>query len=306
MIKNKISVICPVYNGKKFIKPFSKSIDNLHIPKDVSFELFLIDNCSNDDSYLVLSKWINSYNNRNNNNIILKKFNRQKSSYATRNFGVKLTSGDVICFVDIDCVIPNDYLINVKKKIPINKQKYLIAGDVKLFKNEEDNIFEYYDLILGFNMKTYFEQKTGVTANLIVSKNLINEIGGFDEYKSGADRNFCKNAVKNYNASFFSCNDILVYHPCRNTLKEHLNKIHRICNGIAKYNKKLPFYSIVLYVFKQIIGSVFQINQIKQIILRRQIFKKLSIVNKFKLVLLIFLLGAYNRIYLATKTIKFY
>ena len=67
MIKNKISVICPVYNGKKFIKPFSKSIDNLHIPKDVSFELFLIDNCSNDDSYLVLSKWINSYNNLNNN-----------------------------------------------------------------------------------------------------------------------------------------------------------------------------------------------------------------------------------------------
>ena len=189
MIKNKISFICPVYNGEKFIKTFIKSIDNLDIPKDVSFELLLIDNCSNDDSYLVLSKWIKSYN-IGNNNIILKKFNRLKSSYASRNFGVKLASGDVLCFVDIDCVIPNDYLINVHKKIPTNKQKYLIAGNVKLFKNEENNIFEYYDLILGFNMKTYFEQKTGVTANLIVSKNLINEIGGFDEYESGADRNF--------------------------------------------------------------------------------------------------------------------
>ena len=144
MQKINFSIICPFYNGIEFLDSFIKSFNELEVPSHVNLELVLVDNASDDNSFEVLSSWITKYNGAIE--IIIKKYTKTKSSYASRNFGFTFANGDVIGFVDIDCVLPNDYVQNIFYKLPINNNKYLIAGNVKLFIRDENNLFEYYDL----------------------------------------------------------------------------------------------------------------------------------------------------------------
>lgn len=94
----KISVIVPVYNCEKYIK---RLIDSILSETYNNFELIVLDDGSTDRSLEILK----TYNDKRM--ILIEKENTGVSS--TRNMGLKLATGDLICFIDSDDYISENY-----------------------------------------------------------------------------------------------------------------------------------------------------------------------------------------------------
>lgn len=144
----KLSVIVCVYNEINTIEKILKKIDEVNLPKNISKEIIIIDNCSVDGTKELLKKKID----KNNYKIYFQEKNMGKGSSIIK--GVSLASGDMIVFQDADLEYePNNYvkLIN------------------HLFDKNLDGVFGSRIL----NKEDYFTYKLNKTAVIIFSK-LIN------------------------------------------------------------------------------------------------------------------------------------
>jgi glycosyltransferase involved in cell wall biosynthesis len=296
-----LSIITPVYNGSKFISAYFEALENLEIPENIKLSIIIVDNGSTDDSVVLIKKFLEEDRLEYLNGKILSYIDIS-SSYSARNFGVSHSNSDYYIFTDIDCIIHCDY-INKLNELIISQSYDIIAGDVKLFTQKKPNIYEIYDLLFGFNLKVYKLEDTSITANLVVSNACITNMGGFDSYISGADRNFCRKA-KQEGFNFFFADNIIVDHPARDSFTDHYIKTIRVANGKAKYvrNKGIGFR--VKVFIKNFISCIFQLHQIKTLYLQKHIYSRLTIYDKIKLFLLSFYLGALGRLQINYKISK--
>lgn len=93
----KISVITPIYNTSKYLKKCIESVINQNY---TNWELWLVDDGSQDNSFEICKEYKKLYPNR----IFIKKINHKGVSVA-RNYGIKKCKGQYIVFLDSD-----DYL----------------------------------------------------------------------------------------------------------------------------------------------------------------------------------------------------
>lgn len=124
----KISVIIPVYNTAKYLEQCLESVINQTYGK---LEIICVDDCSNDNSYNVISKYA-----QKDNRIIAKKFDENKGVSAARNYGLSLAGGDYIYFLDSDDWIENNYLENLISKAIEEKADIVINRNLISYKNE--------------------------------------------------------------------------------------------------------------------------------------------------------------------------
>lgn len=134
-----ISIIVPIYNGKKYIDNLVKSIDN-QIYR--CFEVIFIDDGSTDGAYEYIKIIQEKYKFKI---VIVKQENKGVSS--ARNTGIRVATGDYICFVDIDDEITETYLldmINILKKynvgLVICTSEFFKINNTKIKENSGDNL----------------------------------------------------------------------------------------------------------------------------------------------------------------------
>ena len=139
----KITVISPVYNGKKYIKNFIKSINNQTF-KD--FDLLLINDGSNDDTYNVAKSELKKT--KLNYKIINKKNGGQSSA---RNLGIQKSTGEWIVMLDSDDTIQKDYLKNLYNMASKNNCDVAICDINRV---NENNIFEESNDNLEYEIKS--------------------------------------------------------------------------------------------------------------------------------------------------------
>lgn len=92
MEKPQVSVIMPVYNGEKYI---GKAIESV-LAQTVPLELLVIDDCSTDETELVVMKYMES------GKIRFIRNKKNMGAAASRNCGVQLSQGKYIAFLDAD------------------------------------------------------------------------------------------------------------------------------------------------------------------------------------------------------------
>lgn len=296
-----ISVVVPCYNGASYIPVFINSLEKLIIPSDLELEIVIVDNGSTDSSVSLLRDLIHVLSSKAE--VRIEEYTASQGSYATRNFGVKQSSGQVLVFTDIDCILPEDYFTNLYDRLNGMPDSYIIAGNVELFLSEDPNLYQYYDYVFGFNMKSYVKEKTGVTANAVLSSNTFHQAQGFDEVESGGDRAFFKKVVKKLGANFDFCPEVMVFHPCRSSYSELIKKAKRVARGHASYYKKLRFSARLKRIGLLLISAFLQQHQFKVIVSKRSIINRLPLFRRFILIGLIFWIGFYSRVYTVTKTI---
>ena len=102
-----LSVIVPVYNVENYIEECLESIIAI---KGIETQIICVDDCSTDDSYIVLSRY------EKNNNIVIKKNSKNLGLAATRNEGMKYAEGQYVLFVDSDDYINSDCISSFVKK----------------------------------------------------------------------------------------------------------------------------------------------------------------------------------------------
>lgn len=100
-MKNKVSIIIPVYNAADSIEKCISSVENQTYK---NIEILAINDGSTDNSINILRK----LEKKNNNIIIIDKKNEGVA--YTRNLGIKKATGDYIMFIDNDDYIDSDYV----------------------------------------------------------------------------------------------------------------------------------------------------------------------------------------------------
>ena len=108
-----VSVILPVFNGEKFI---AKAIESVLAQKKAEFELIVIDDDSTDNTKLVVQKYQKT---DNRIKYTLNKYANgpvgKRSPMAARKYGISLSKGKYIAFVDSDDYWCDEY--KLKKQV---------------------------------------------------------------------------------------------------------------------------------------------------------------------------------------------
>ena len=160
-----------------------------------------------------------------------------QSSYAARNKGIKAAKGNLICFIDSDMTVKNNYLTDVSDYFDNNRIDYL-GCNVKLFLLK-NTLAAKYNCLYDFNIETdIIKNHYSPTCSLTVRKDVFESVGNFDErLESGGDWEFGQRVYKQGMIQGYS-KDIILLHPSRYKYKELIKKSRRIARGIAK----LTFY----------------------------------------------------------------
>jgi glycosyltransferase involved in cell wall biosynthesis len=231
-----ISVIIPTYNDPDGISITIKSLINQNYQD--SYEVIVVDNNSNDNTRGVVKALIK---NNPNKYCKLNLYNQDKirTSYATRNLGIRKSKGDILCFIDSDMWVDNDYLTKVVQAYQSKTEECFYMGCNVEIVMKKRSIFEKYDKLTGFPMEKYLMKSHFVGGGcLVVNRKTFNKVGLFNqELYSGGDFEFGQRVYKAEVSQIFS-KKIRLYHPARNLITSHIQKQKRVIRGLIDLEGK--------------------------------------------------------------------
>lgn len=208
-MNDKISIIIPIYNVKKYINKCIESIINQTYK---NLEIILVDDGSTDGS----GKICDEFKKEDNRIVVIHKKNEGVSS--ARNEGLKIATGDYIGFIDADDFIEKDMYLKMINRIKKDNTKMTICNayledengvQTKNFKSDSQNIIDSYELMHRI-MEDYVFQ--GYMWNKLYARSLIyndkNDYLKFDTNISNLeDRLFNLQLIdknKKFNVSFLN------------------------------------------------------------------------------------------------------
>jgi cellulose synthase/poly-beta-1,6-N-acetylglucosamine synthase-like glycosyltransferase len=216
-----ISVIIPVFNDPEALDACLNGIKNLAWPTE-GLEVVIIDN----DSKPPISISPQVYPSARVVHC------SKPGSYAARNAGAREARGEVLAFIDADCIPDRDWLATSVKSLEISGDNAIIGGDVLFMPPAHPTTVTKYQLAVGFQQeKNITEKKFSATANLVVTRDAFQRIGEFEErLLSGGDREWCWRAFDlGYNLQY--CKDSIVRTPPRQSLTSAIRQTRRIAAG---------------------------------------------------------------------------
>jgi cellulose synthase/poly-beta-1,6-N-acetylglucosamine synthase-like glycosyltransferase len=216
-----LSIIAPVCNAENEVSKLLDSLTNLDYPQD-RMEIIIVDNKSTDNTKEVVKKYP----------VKLLEENEFQSSYAARNKGIKYASGDILAFIDSDCIASPKWLIEGVRSFSDDAD--LVGGKVEFYFSDNKSAAEMYDSITNMQIEHNIkERNVAKTANLFVKSSLFDEVGMFPHHAtSGGDVQWTAMATRaGYKLVYAP--DAIVKHPAR-TLKGLLKKQYRVGKGKMK------------------------------------------------------------------------
>jgi glycosyltransferase involved in cell wall biosynthesis len=188
-----ISIIVPSHNEAQYIPYCLESLVKLNFPTE-SYEIIVVDNGSTDETAVLSQKFTNLVYICPGMNIS-----------GIRNFGVKKARGNILAFIDADCIADENWLLNAVNSL---KRDVCITGSEVCIP----------DNALWIERAWFSQGNSGRqaashinSANLIVPSDVFKKIGGFNETLStGEDYEFSMRAKKI--VKVISDNNIKVIH----------------------------------------------------------------------------------------------
>jgi cellulose synthase/poly-beta-1,6-N-acetylglucosamine synthase-like glycosyltransferase len=164
-----VSIIIPVLNEERVIGECLSAICRLNTPKE-KYEVILVDNGCTDDTLKIANKF--------NVRIIQGSEQLKETVSAARNLGVKYSRGDILAFVDADCIVTDNWLKNALYCLEEYAacavgHKYNLPKNSRCVEKAWDSLFKEQ------------ERKGEVdwlpAGNFIILRNCFESVGGFDE-----------------------------------------------------------------------------------------------------------------------------
>ena len=229
-----VSVVVPVLNRKKTIGRCLQSLLDMDYP---AFEVIVVDNGSTDGTWGICSRFP----------VKLTREDR-KGPYAARNKGLELARGDLVFFIDSDCIADKAVLTRLVGSLSDNT----IGGAGGQLQTYEPGTltekFEDYAGILVYSLPPGFiawDQRKflsgGIfTANALFRKNALQRMNGFDaEFMSGGDYNLCWQLQRaGYRLVFDP--EAVVKHAHRTSLRGLIKQFYKYGLDQPKLLKKQP------------------------------------------------------------------
>jgi glycosyltransferase involved in cell wall biosynthesis len=162
-----ISVVIPNYNSSKTIGKCLKAVLSSKYDR---FEVIVVDDCSSDSSVDMISKFP----------CRLIRLENHAGASKARNIGAKESSGEIIFFIDADCLVSEDTLSIVNKAVTARKNTVIGGSYTPL--PYDGNFFSVFQSVFI----NYFELKLRepdyiATHSMAIEKIVFQRNGGFPE-----------------------------------------------------------------------------------------------------------------------------
>jgi glycosyltransferase involved in cell wall biosynthesis len=250
-----ISVVIPTYNRKELLENCVNSLFNQTYPKD-GYDILVIDDGSDDGTEDLLDGIIK------NAPCELRYLKQEhKGPASARNLGIKNSKGEIVAFIDDDCIADENWLENIS--MCFNEDVAGVEG--RIITTSDKTPFSHYveNLYGGFYL----------TANVAYKKETLLEVGLFDEtypYPAAEDFDLAfKILERGHKISF--CENVIVTHP---PVKESLKEYYK--------TRRYWFSAIKLYEKHPDIVKTKQHNSILKLILFYIFINPFVEVNKWK------------------------
>lgn len=182
----KISILIIAFNAEKTLPQCLQSLMELNFPHD-RLEIVVVDNASTDKTPEIIKSYPVKY-----------VYEPQRNRARARNTAIKASDGDVVAFIDADCIADKEWLHYLVPHFYGNELIGAVAGRLNSI---PENLVERYIAYRGI-----LDQKKmlapgrccsppfAVTANLAIRRQVFEKIGLFDADNlpiAGEDADFC-------------------------------------------------------------------------------------------------------------------
>lgn len=197
-----VSVVVPAFNEERRIGRTLAALLDQTYPKQ-RYEVVVVDNGSTDGTLRVVAGYP-----------VRCVRESRRSSYAARNAGIRATSGDYLAFVDSDCVAEPGWLESLMR-CERDSGRGLVAGRIELTTPPRPT-FGSRLLALRFSADVRRdnarERSAAAGGNLLVHREVFEEVGLFEVAVSGADSAFSQAAAQR-GRKLVHADDAVVWHP---------------------------------------------------------------------------------------------
>jgi glycosyltransferase involved in cell wall biosynthesis len=230
-----VSVVVPVYNDPDGIRTTLESLVTQSVPP-TGYEVIVVDNGSTDDTRSVVRAFAARYD-----HVRLEVEADVQGSYAARNRGIEAASGSVLAFVDADMSVDPDWLRRAISAMHENDADYLACAVHLFAPGDEESLAGKYNRLTDLRVGRFVrERQFAPTCSLLVSRALLDEVGGFDpRFRSSGDLEF-GNRVDDTGRQLHYAPQVPMYHPARTTMRSLLRKSFRIGRGKVELHRYYP------------------------------------------------------------------
>ena len=230
----KATIVVPTYNRSRFIEKAFSSLVNQDYPKD-RLEIIVVDDGSADRTPEILKRFQSEYS-------YFRYLSQSNKGPATaRNLGIRHASGEIILFIDDDCIADQNWVTELARGYQ-DPSVGGVAGRIK-FVPSDDNIANR--MAAQSNGRGQPIEPDGgiaffITANASFKREVLDQMGGFDETFPHAVHEDVDltHRVKQAGWKLLYSDDAVVHHYHNHTLKGNLKKWYQLGNAEALYNFK--------------------------------------------------------------------
>jgi glycosyltransferase involved in cell wall biosynthesis len=166
-MEKRISVIVPNYNGSGTI---GKCLEAVFSSDYESFDVIVVDDCSTDDSVEIIRRFP----------CRLVTLDRNSGASVARNTGARNSSGDVLFFIDADCIVQKDTLSIVDKTITGHEDT--VFGGTYSRVAFDDNFFGTFQSVFIHWSETKRKEPDYIATHaMVIRRKLFEKSGGFQE-----------------------------------------------------------------------------------------------------------------------------
>ncbi|EWH14543.1 glycosyltransferase [Cellulophaga geojensis KL-A] len=173
MIKPLVSIIIPTYNRQLTIR---RAIDSVLSQSYSNIEIIVVDDCSNDNTYLILENF------KSDDRVQYIRLDKNVGGGGARNLGIKASKGEYIAFQDSDDVWLEDKLEKQMNAFFENKELDVVFCKIKRISSNSISVFPSKDISRAKNLHIELLKANYIgTPSAIIKKSCLLSIGGFDE-----------------------------------------------------------------------------------------------------------------------------
>ncbi|MDE6008415.1 MAG: glycosyltransferase [Muribaculaceae bacterium] len=214
------SIIVPVYNRPDEIADLLKS---LAAQSDKGFETVIVE----DGSTVDCRRQCNEYSDAAN---VKYHYKGNEGRSIARNHGMENAEGDYFIFVDSDCILPPDYIANLRKSLSENPADCFGGPDAA------HESFSDTQKAINYSMTSFLttggirggkismEKFTPRTFNMGFSREVYDKVGGFREMFSEDIDMSTRIRLAGFSISLFP--DVAVFHKRRVDFKKFWRQVH--------------------------------------------------------------------------------
>lgn len=211
-----ISVIIPHLNQPEYL---SKVLAALSSQRGFQgrFEIIVVDNGSNEMPIAICDGWPETQ--------LLQELSPGPGH--ARNLGIKTAKGEILAFIDADCVAHENWLSSIENTFR-DLNISVIGGDVRVpFEDKSrPTLLESYERIYAYRNRDYIASGYSGTGNLAMRRPAFDRVGPFGGIEIAEDRDWGRRA-RALGVETHYVPEMIVYHPARKSFLEMQKKWDR-------------------------------------------------------------------------------